>query len=308
MIVSGLNSNRYLVGNPIPVTISLESDALFEISSYIDMTITKIATHEGDVTYTLPVIRLHPSANGLTIDLSPYIKGLMPSPYIPYSSYINPIPNYQRFNIGFSETQTNTSNSFLSKTFIRGFKREDNPYATNLAVNDQLNPCDKIPVWGPYPSARFWINASSEIESTVVVEDVYVKQMKIPTACNPFYVRFLNSLGGYSFWMFNSWDWNTKSKEEGVIERTTFLDNYSLGFTETNTVNVDTRVKREFYPLIKDLLVSPVIQVYQQFSTTRTWVKIELKGDSIIENNYEDLIEVSLTFDLYLGNKPSVLW
>ena len=36
--------------------------------------------------------------------------------------------------------------------------------------------------------------------------------------------------------------------------------------------------------------------------------KIELKGDSIIENNYEDLIEVSLTFDLYLGNNPSVLW
>lgn len=308
MIVTGLNSNRYLVGNPIPVTMSLEAGALFTTSSYIEMTITKIATHPGDETYTLPIIRLHPSPSGLTIDLAPYIKGLMPKPYIPYSSYTNPIPNYQRFNIAMSETQTNTSNTFLSKTFVRGFKRDDEPYAITLAVNEELNPADKIPVWGAYPSARFWIDASSEIQSTTVVESQYIKQMKVPVACNPFYLRFMNSLGGYSFWMFNAWDWQTKSKEEGVIERPTFLDNESLGFTEENIVTVDSRVKREFYPLIRDLLVSPVIQVYQQFSTTRTWKKIELKGNSITENNYEDLIEVSLSFNLHLNNKPSVLW
>lgn len=308
MIVTGLNSNRYLVGNPIPVTMSLEASALFTTSSYIEMTITKIATHAGDETYTLPVIRLHPSPSGLTIDLAPYIKGLMPKPYIPYSSYTNPVPNYQRFNIALSETQTNTSNTFLSKTFVRGFKRDDEPYAITLSVNEELNPADKIPIWGAYPSARFWIDASSEIQSTTVVESQYIKQMKVPVACNPFYVRFMNSLGGYSFWMFNAWDWQTKSKEEGVIERPTFLDNESLGFTEENIVTVDSRVKREFYPLIRDLLVSPVIQVYQQFSTTRTWKKIELKGNSITENNYEDLIEVSLSFNLHLNNNPSVLW
>lgn len=306
MIVTGLNSNRFLIGNPIPITLSLEGGALFNVASYIEMTITKTATHIGDVTYTLPVIRLHPSPSGLTIDLSPYIKGLMPKPYIPTTSYINPIPNYQRFNITFNENQTGTSNVFLSKTFIRGFKRYKSNSAITLNIGEELNPADKIPQWGGYPIARFWIDADSQIQSTTVVDDPYIKRMKVPTACNPFYVRFLNSKGGYSFWMFNSWDWKTKSKELDVIENTVNINNQSLGFTEENTVTVDTRVKREFYPLIRDLLVSPVVQVYDQFQMD--WLQIHLKGDDIQENNYEDMIEVTLTFDLMLNVNPSVIW
>lgn len=306
MIVTGLNSNRYLIGNPIPINITLEGGELFAISSYIEMTITKVATHSGDVTYTLPVIRLYPSPSGLVIDLSPYLKGLMPTPYIPSTSYINPIPNYQRFTITFSETQTNTSNVFLSKTFIRGFKRSKSNGGFALSVSDNLRPTSMIPIWGSYPSARFWIDELSNIQSSIVVEDVYIKQMKVPTSCNPFYVRFLNSYGGYSFWMFNSWAWQTKSKELGVIETTLNVNNNSLGFSEENTVQVDTRVKREFYPIIRDLLVSPVIQVFNQFDND--WLKIELKGDNITENNYEDLIEVTLNFDLMLKSNPSVIW
>lgn len=306
MIVTGLNSNRYLIGNPIPVNMKLEDDALFDITSYIEMTITKVATHTGDTTYTLPVIRLHPSPSGLTIDLAPYLKGLMPSPYIPTTSYTNPVPNYQRFSITLSETQTETSNTFLSKTFIRGFKRTKSNSGLTLSINENLYPTDKIPVWGAYPTARFWIDESSQIQSTTVVTDSYIKQMKVPTSCNPFYVRFLNSLGGYSFWMFNAWDWETKSDDVGVIENTTTMNNKSLGFNEENMVTVDSRVKREFYPLIRDLLVSPVIQVYDQFDMD--WLKIELNGKSITENNYDDMLEVNLTFDLMLNNKPSVIW
>lgn len=306
MIVTGLNSNRFLIGNPIPITLSLEGGALFNVASYIEMTITKTATHVGDVTYTLPVIRLHPSPSGLTIDLSPYIKGLMPKPYIPTTSYTNPVPNYQRFNITFNETQTGTSNVFLSKTFIRGFKRYKSNSAITLNIGEELNPVDKIPQWGSYPIARFWIDTESQIQSTSVVDAQYVRQMKVPTACNPFYVRFLNSKGGYSFWMFNSWEWNGKSKDLGVIEKTINIDNNSLGFIEENMVNADTRVKREFYPLMRDLLVSPVIQVHNQFEMD--WLKIEIKPETFKENNYEDMTEVTLTFDLMLNINPGVIW
>lgn len=304
MIVTGLNTNRFLAGNPIPVNLSLSSGT-FESGNYITMNITRLSTH-GEDAIVLPPTKLYPAPSGLEIDLAPYIKGLLPYPYVPGSSYQDPIPNYQNFNITFSENQTDTSNAFLNKTFIRGFKREQSLTAMTLSINTELYPTDKIPVWQGYPAVRTWLDASSTIRSTEVIESQYSKQMKAPTNCDPFYVRFLNSLGGYSYWMFNAWDWSTKTKDVGVIERNASQDNRSLGFSEQNTVTVDSRVKREFFPLIRDMIASPVIQVYDKFGMP--WKKIELKGQAITESNYEDMIEVTATFDLMIGNKPEVTW
>lgn len=304
MIVTGLNSNRFLAGNPIPVNISL-SGADFETGSFITMSATKMITHPGDVA-TVFNIKLYPGPKGIDIDLAPIIKGLLPNPYIPTTSYQNPLPNYQNISIYFSENQTDTSFSVGNKMFIRGYKREKSSTAFTLPTNAKLNPADRLPVWQGYPTARFWIDDADTMQSSIVVTGDDVKQMRIPTTCDPFYVRFLNSLGGYSFWMFNAWEWGTKEKEVGVIERTVSNDNRSLGFKEENTITADTRVKREFYPLIRDLIASPVIQVLDKFG--EDWNKIEIKGQSISENNYDDLIEVTVNFDLMLGNKPEVIW
>lgn len=305
MIVTGLNGNRFLTGNPIPVTFAPSSQD-FLSGSKIVLNITKLVTHSGDVAYTYPPVTLYPAAKGITIDLAPYIKGLMPDPYIPTSSYQNPVPNYQRFTIAVEETQGNTSQAFTNKTFIRGFKRTKNNSAITLPVGTTLNNADRIPVWGSYPTARFFIDSNNTIQSTTIVDSQYTKQMRVPTACNPFYVRFYNSLGGYSFWMFNAWEWNTDNDPVGVIKKTTSINNRSLGFTEQNTVTVDTRVKREFYGLMRDLVVSPVVQVYNQFDME--WLKIELQSASFSTSNYEDLQEPSFTFDLMLNTNPQTVW
>jgi len=311
MIVSGLNSNRFLTGNPIPITITADSGE-FAIGTKITMSITRQATHPGQSLYAYPPITLFPNKNGVTINLGSdnnglggYIKGMMPEPYIPTNSYQDPVPNYQVFNFSFSENQTDTSAIFSNKTFIRAFKRTKSNNALTFSVNEELREGEKIPVWQGYPTARFWINGSNQIQSTTVVTSDDYKQMRTPTACNPFYVRFLNSKGGYSFWMFNAWQHGTKSKELGVIERTG-INNKSLGFSEENTVTVDTRVKREYYDLIRALIVSPVIQVYDQFDME--WLKIELKGTTFETNNYDDLQEFTCEFDLMLNVNPGVIW
>lgn len=303
MIVSGLNSNRFLTGNPIPITITADSGE-FAIGTKITMSITRQATHPGQSLYAYPPITLFPTSGGVEVDLRPYIVGMMPEPYIPTTSYQDPIPNYQVFNITFSENQTDTSAIFSNKTFIGAFKRTKSNNALTFSVNEELREGEKIPVWQGYPTARFWINSSNQIKSTTVVTSEHSQQMRT-NACNPFYVRFLNSKGGYSFWMFNSWEHSTKSDEYGVIERTG-INNKSLGFSEENTVTVDTRVKREYYDLIRALIVSPVIQVYDQFDME--WLKIELKGTTFETNNYDDLQEFTCEFDLMLNVNPGVIW
>lgn len=303
MIVTGLNSNRFLTGNPIPVTVKADSGE-FPIGTKVTMSVTRQATHAGQSLLAYPPITLFPNVGGLQFDLRPFIKGMMPEPYIPTNSYQDPVPNYQNFNISFSENATDSSAIFSNKTFIRAFKRTKSNNGLTFASNEELREGDKIPVWQGYPSARFYID-NNQIKGTTVVEAEHIQRMKTPTACNPFYVRFLNSKGGYSFWMFNAWEDNTDSDDIGVIERQG-INNKSLGFTQEDTVTVDTRVRREYYPLIRALIVSPVVQVYNQYDMD--WLKIELKGTTFERNNYDDLQEFTCDFDLMLNVNPSSIW
>lgn len=308
MIVSGLNGNRFLIGNKIPVKISPDT-GVFDVGSFITITITKLPIYTGDTEVVLPLIKLFPVGDYLDFDLSPYVKGLMNYAYTPsdnnYNEFNGVIPNFQKYNISIFENQNNTSEIFLNKSFIRGFKRENSINAFTLPINTILSPVDKIPYWISYPTAKFYLNNDSEINVDTVANSTDFKLQKTPNSCDPFYIRFLNSLGGYSFWMFNAWDWQTKSKGKGIVND--LLDRNSLGFSETNTVNVDTRIKREYFNLMKDLVVSSMVQVYDKF-TPETWTKIDLKDSSFKENNYEDLIEFNCTFDLNLGNNPQVIW
>ena len=118
MNLIGLNGNRYLVNNKILVTMSLDGGEVFNYGSEINLNITR-----NSDSYSLPSIRLYPTPEGLTIDLAPYIKGLMKKPYVPGNSYADPIPNSETFTITFEENQTNSSNTFLNKTFVRGGRR-----------------------------------------------------------------------------------------------------------------------------------------------------------------------------------------
>src|SRR5690606_24663849 len=129
---------RFLTGNPIPVTFAPDTQD-FLSGSKIILTITKLVTHSGDVAYTYPPFTLYPSPKGITIDLAPYIKGLMPVPYVPDGSYQNPIPNYQRVTITVEETQGNTSQVFSNKTFIHGCRRTKSNQVITLPVGTTLN-------------------------------------------------------------------------------------------------------------------------------------------------------------------------
>ena len=309
MIVTGLSGNRFLIGNKIPVKIELNNGE-FEIGSVITITITKLVIFSSDTELILPDIKLFPYGGFLEFDLAPYIKGLINYPYSPdgglSDEFNGIIPNMGFFNIAISENQNNTSQIFLNKTFIRGFKRENSKEAFTIPVNTILSPVEKIPYWTSYPTGKFYINIGNYIIcEPIIVNPNEFKLMPTPSNCDPFYIRFLNSLGGYSFWLFNAWEWNTSSKSKGVVND--LLERHSLGFTEDNTVNLDARVKREFFPLMKDLIVSPMIQVYNKFGADK-WLKIDLKSSSFKENNYEDLIEFNCTVDLNLGNNPQVLW
>ncbi len=297
MIITGLNSNRFLTGNGIPVQIAPDGGQTFATGTLVTMTISRLATHPGQEVYTLPPSKLYPGPNGVVIDLAIILRGLMPYPYVPTASYEDPVPNYQNFTFTFEEDQTNTSQVFSNKTFVRGYRRTWTPTAQTLGATELLSPVATIPFWDGFPIAAFQMEANT-IKPLLVLPEGLGRRMRPPNACDPLYVRFMNSLGGYSFWMFNSWDWGLGSSPSGVVE-TTGPDR-SLGFTQESTITAHGRVKSEHYPLMRDLISSPVIQIYStgEVPFDQPWTKVEGKSNTFDVGNYDGMREVSFQFAL----------
>lgn len=297
MIVSGLNNNRFLTGNGIPVQITPDGGQTFATGTLVTMTISRLATHPGQEIYTLPPSKIYPGPNGVTLELSEIIRGLMPYPYVPTAAYQDPVPNYQNFTFTFEEDQTNTSEVFSNKTFVRGYRRTWTPTAQTLGATELLSPVGTIPFWDGFPIAVFQMDANT-ISPILVLPEGLGKRMRPPTACEPLYVRFMNSLGGYSFWMFNSWEWGLSSSPSGTIPATG--ETKSLGFDQENTITAHGRIKSEHYPLIRDLIASPVIQIYStgEVPFSQPWTKVEAKQNSFNTSNYGDMQEVSFQFEL----------
>lgn len=301
MNVTGLSSNRFLVGNPIPVTFT----ETFPSTAVIRLTITREVTFTGQASETLPPIDLYPFGTSLTIDLAPYIKGLLPYPELPS----DPVKTYQLISIsvGYFPAGTQTeSYNFPSKTFVRGWNEQKRTTAYTLPINEILRDSDLIPVWSGYPTEMYYMDVDSTIRSTPVVPPLEAKQMKLPSSCDPFYVRYLNSKGGYGFWMFDVWRWNSESESKGVIDRRPSPENSSLGFDREDTVTAEGRVRREFIQMYRALLYSPHVHVYNKFG--QTWTHIEVQEGSYEENSFEDLYEVSIEFKLSLNISPALVW
>ena len=304
MVVTGLNSNRFLAGNSIPVSVAPSSGS-FSQGTTVTMSVIKLVTHPGDVQYILPPVTFYVSPTGIDFDIRPYIKGLLPDPYVPGTSIMDPTPNYQNFTITFQESASDSSQTFTGKTFVRGFRWERTGSSQTLGSSEVLSPTDRIPVWTGWPSSYSYME-SNQIRTSPIVPSDLVRQMKEPTACDPLYLRFLNSLGGYSYWMFLSWERRTESDQVGTIVQPTFPGDKNLGYGTNVTITADTRAKREFFPILKALLVSPVVQAYDV--NANRWDKIEPSNGAFTENNYEDLVEASFTFDSALNVDPRVIW
>lgn len=313
LVVTGLSSNRFLVGNPIPVTFSLDTGN-FPANSLIKLTITRNVSHSGDVVQALPAMNLYlPQTGSLTIDLAPYMKGLLPYAYVPGTSYADPIPNYQSISIAVAYyanangTQTEAV-SYLNKTFVRGWEEGKRNAAYTVGSGDILRDADLIPVWNGYPASMFFMEVDNTIRSTPAIPSTESKLMKVPSSCDPFYVRYLNSKGGYGFLLFDVWNWTTTSEDLGMINNSPHPFIKDLGFDRDDTVTAQMRIRREFFPMFRALILSPVVQVYNKFGNVGEWTQIKVVDSSFEESSFEDMVEVSAEFDLHLNINPAQVW
>lgn len=306
MIITGIESDLYYINNPILLKIT----NLDPLLNFLELSVTNL--NDPTDTITSNVLRVYPNLNNEIIDfpLDEVIKANFTRPTHPTATLSNGSPietNYIRFRISIQQILTNGNSgaSFIKNyTFLRGGKESQGSNIT-ASVGDVLKETDKLLVWGGLPFAKYYIDSDKKIAVTKVIPSDEIQQMK-QIGCNPFYVRFLNSKGGYSFWYFPVWEQEKKTKSSGHVDNYRPKNGFSLGFETTHTVKAESKIRREYFALAEALISSPEVYVYNKYGNT--WSRIELKEGSFSRNTYEDVTDFNVQFNVKLSNDERLVW
>ena len=307
MIISGLSLNRYLVNNPIWVDISNAPETIY---------LTLIPVHQPTQAQTLIAPYIISTFNGKTsFDLSEIIKSMMNEPQHPIGLLSGDIlpSNATTLTLRFQAVE-DPDEVMLTKTFIRG---GDATMGSNLTLpaNAVLKESAKIPVWEGFQSAKYYLNENNRIVYTNILENAEIERMSIVN-CNPLFLRFLNTRGGYSFWLFEEWEVTEKSKKtERIIRRGNPLD---LGMEMEYSLETTTRVERKYNNTLSALLKSPEIYAYKignllnkrilvESIRFTEWTRIYNAGGSMSWNSFEEMNEYTFKFDLLFNEKPTLI-
>lgn len=319
MTVKGLNKDAFFINNPIWVDITY-------ISNQAEYVLVKISEAGNNLVYNY--LNLYPVNGNTYFDLSEVVKGYMKEPEHPESLFngADIETNYIKLLIQFWEVDANgtPSNTIsFTKDFIRGGEESQGHniginYNINFNTNYWLTESNLIPTWSGYPLYRYGLVNGGTIKAYSIIPNNEKERRKV-VSCNPLYLRFLNTKGGYSFWLFEKWEIEKKSNKTEIIPRR--KNSGSTGHKLEYTVTVTSRVERRYYKTMRALIQSAEIHGYNlaklcfndteeaTFQTQNiTWDRIFNQGSKIKTNNFEDMQEISISFDFNLAQKPSIKW
>lgn len=125
------------------------------------------------------------------------------------------------------------------------------------------------------------------------------------------YFKFKNSLGGYSYWLFENWNNEESNQNLGVLKGWDGLKD--LGNEIDPAISVTSKIPKRFFPLIQDLIISEEIYIYTpgdgySKQGVSIWEKITSNNNKLSQNLFNENEKVKLKFDRHYRYNPSVLW
>ncbi|MGD2113432.1 MAG: hypothetical protein PVG07_00155 [Acidobacteriota bacterium] len=148
------------------------------------------------------------------------------------------------------------------------------------------------------------LNRLGIYEGSTFKANVFLRKKK---NCSGIYLKWFNRNGGFSHYLFDEYYIRQlKGSDIGKVTNNEFKNigestsNYkSIGKTAAGTVNVKTKYESYDYELLKDIFVSPLVQM---FTATEAYVEgrfIDVFVDGVISfSNKKSKNEIALTIDL----------
>lgn len=279
--ITDINSNGYLINNEIWMGIVAPDPV-----EYFQVTFRN--TNNGKVSRPFT---LYPIEGQAGVDIAPVIKSMFDYPEV---------RNYNEFIIDVEASNGVTAS--ISRGFLRGGNRT-NDTNQNLSAGDILRPTIKLPYWTGYPTSEYYLDSGLRIRERVFdeINDID-KDFRRVKGCNNLYFKFLNQMGGYSNWLFESYSEPESNTNLGAFVRNRVLSD--LGNEVDNVLNVYSKVPEQYIDLIKDLIVSPEIYIYRDGD----WVRIYSGRNTIDRDPVKRAYAVKLKFNFEYRYNPSLLW
>jgi hypothetical protein len=282
MDILGLENNYYLAGNDIWIQVS----NFPKVPIRLELEVTNLNTGA-----TMPLFRLYSDINNVfKFNVSQTIRPLQP-----YPNHIN-LNTLQEYRMEFTVIfEDNTSEaSTLDRYFIRGGRDKNNVDEWYLSDGYKL----LISKWVDWRGILL-PGYANKIQNNLIVDyipsvaDTF--KMILPSSCNARIIKFLNSIGGYQYWVFESWEIKPKVKAQSMISQIPMQlrDDVSrnLGTDTTKEITLKTKTPAELQPIIMDLIESPEILMYDPagVDTASSWHRLQLNNSNEAIYNSNDM-------------------
>ena len=294
MTVSGLENNYYLAGNDIWIQVYGFSTQ----PQRIEISVTNNTTG-----VTLPVLRLFSPNTVYSCNISLPVRALQPDP-----NHISPntMSSYTfTFTAYYGDPGVEDEAITVSdKYFIRGGVNKANTQewylssGTNLLINKWLK-------WEgvTLPSQPHRIQAGAITTFSPSASQSF--DMRIRGMCTPTIIKFLNSLGGYQYYVFEFAEKKLKTKGKGSVSRMAYRlradRSRSIGRTEEEILILKTRTPEAVQDVYEDLIRSNDVLLYDPAGTddASRWHRLELdQSNDAILNNRDRYYENEASFKL----------
>lgn len=301
MTVTGLNSDLYFSNNPIIITFS----GINANTKYIEI----FPSTSGPQNSNIRPQRLYVyGQNSITLDISTTVK-LFYKDLEHNTDYTSVTPfvvmnNWTKITFIIKEVLNDGSTISvppLTKTFVRGGNRTYNANQST-SINQFLSPINIFPQWGGYPVDYGYFNSNKVLTKSNILPNSNREFRKVKR-CDPLYVKFLNSKGWYSYWLFESWETDEKNRNLGTVKDTFTLKD--LGNDTETGITAISKVPRRFMPLMFDLADSQEIYI---FKGNNVWERVTSDNNSVKQNTFNTNEKVKIKLNTVRRYNPSLVW
>lgn len=292
MNITGLENNYYLSFNDIWIVVNgLTSDA-----NILQVTFTNQTTGKS-----IPALELSPSPdNDFTFNVCVPVRYLFPA--VDHIS-VNSLQQFQiEFNIKFEDITIPDETTSLTKFFVRGGRDKYSTAEWYLSASEEL-------IVGKWIDWRGIVlpGYPKKIQGSTITDFVPTSSFKafITSNCNYKIIKFLNSIGGYQYFVFERFEIKRKTKGGKTIpKRTSRLraDNFrNSSVSNERTIELQTYTPFEIQEVFIDLVDSPEIFLYNPDGDddNSKWERLQIENNDSIENNwtrkYENKVEFSFS-------------
>lgn len=273
MDILGLENNYYLAGNDIWIQVSNFPKNPIRL----ELKVTNLIT-----TKTMPIFRLYPDLNNVfRFNLSQTIRPLQP---YPDHINVNSLQSYSlEFVVIFEDNTTEAST--VDKYFIRGGRNKNNVDEWHLFDGAKLI-IEKWVDWRNIVLPGFANKIMGNLIVDYIPTSTETYKMILPSYCNAKIIKFLNSIGGYQYWIFETFEIKPKVKGKATISQIPMQlrsdIGRNIGTDTTKEITLKTKTPVSLQPIIMDLIESPEILMYdpEGADDSSRWHRLQLANSN----------------------------